>query len=161
MNPINNIVKKIPTVKVEQYKADVVHFGYTVVGETVEGNKTILQLQREPSAIIKKIKYYEKQYNLLHKKVFPVSGLIFTLIGIIALILGFTFNTTNHLISIISFIVMGIFLPIGLFGFIAFIILKLKRKKITLEILKRCDQLQGFSVCSLPNNAFDNTENKI
>ena len=157
MNPIVNKVKKVPTAKAEQYKADMSHFGYTVVGETVEGNKTVLQLQKEPSVLSKKIRYYEKQYNLLNKKVFPVAGLIFTILGLAALITGIIFSSTNHLIAIISYIVMGIFLPIGIFGFIAFLILKLKRKKITLEILKRCDQIQGFAVCSLPNNSFDNT----
>lgn len=157
MEKITNIVKKIPTIKAEQYKSDMSHFGYTVLGETIEGNKTVLQLQREPSILNKKLKYYEKQYHLLHKKVFPLGGLIFTILGIVALVLALVFAETNVLISIISYIAMGILLPIGIFAIIAFLILKIKRKKITLEILKRCDQLQGFGVCSLPSNSFDNT----
>lgn len=157
MQKITNQVKKVPAIKAEQYKRDLIHFGYTVTGETTKGNKVILQVNREPNPMLKKIMYYEKQYHLMHKKVFPVTSLVFLTLGLTFLIMALIFSATNNLVSIICYILMGICMPIGVFALVAFFILKIKRKKITLEILKRCDQLQGFGVCELPNNSFDNT----
>lgn len=157
MQKITNQVKKVPLIKAEQYKRDLIHFGYTVTGETTKGNKVILQVNREPTPMLKKIMYYEKQYHLMHKKVFPVTSLVFLTLGLIFLIVALVVSATNNLVSIIFYTLMGITMPIGIFALVAFFILKIKRKKITLEILKRCDQLQGFGVCELPNNSFDNT----
>lgn len=154
----DSFVKKVHFTKAEQYRNDLVHFGYTVTGEFKKGNKVVFTVTREPSVLVKKLSYYEKQYVLINKKVFPLAAIILLVLGTIGLILGLSFAKTIPFLSIGGYVLMAFFYSIALFAIIAFIILKIKRKKLTLEILKRCDQIQGFAVSELPNNVFDNTQ---
>lgn len=154
----DSFVKKIHYTKADKYRNDLVHFGYYVTGEAKEGNKVIFTVTREPSILVKQLSYYEAQYNLINRKIFPVAAIILAALGIVGLILGLSLANVNPIVSIVGYVLMSLFFALALFAIVTFIILKLKRQKLTLEILKRCDQIQGFAVSELPNNAFDVTQ---
>ena len=149
MKKDENFFKKIHATKADKYKADIVHFGYTITGEARKGDIVILTVNKEPSALSKKLAYYEKQYNLINKKTFPVASFVLIGLGLVALVLMIMFAKTNAIISLVSMILMGIFFALAVFSLLAFIILKSKCRKLTVEILKRCDQLQGYVVSDL------------
>lgn len=128
---------KISFNQAEKYANEKACFGWVVVSKEDRGNQTvILKMQRDPKTIddYKTTRKLEDQYERISRKV-PTSTIVFTIIGIAALISYFVLKET--FLYAISILVASLTsFAIAFLLLIMFLLLKAKKKSIVALILK-------------------------